>query len=96
MKIINLQEITSLEMHKTGSSAEFWNKYISEVYENCRTLAVNLAIMFGFIYVWERTFSKMDFLMNKYLFFKYCSSTTKTFFALSVQCKTGSRPLKIT
>lgn len=85
MKIINLQEITSLQMHKTASSAEFWNKYISEVYKNCKKLAVNLATMFGFIYVWERIFSKMDFLMNKYLLFKYCSSTTKTFFALPVQ-----------
>ncbi|GLV61259.1 hypothetical protein CBL_21086, partial [Carabus blaptoides fortunei] len=47
MKIIDLQEEISLQMYKTASTEEFWVKYVSEKYENCKKLAINLVTMFG-------------------------------------------------
>ncbi|KAF2902670.1 hypothetical protein ILUMI_03516 [Ignelater luminosus] len=66
MEIIDLQEDVSLQMYKTVSTAQFWAKHVPEKYENCKTLAINLATMFGSTYICETSFSKMNFLKNKY------------------------------
>lgn len=66
MEIIDLQEDISLQMYKTASTEEFWGKHVSEKYANCKTLAINLATMFGSTYVCESSFSKMNFLKSKY------------------------------
>lgn len=66
MEIIDLQENVSLQMYKTASTEEFWGKHVPETYENCKKLAINLATMFGSTYVCESSFSKMNFLKNKY------------------------------
>jgi len=66
MEIIDLQEDVSLQMYKTVSTEEFWAKHVPEKYENCKKLAINLATMFGSTYVCETSFSKMNFLKNKY------------------------------
>lgn len=66
MEIIDLQEDISLQMYKTVSTEEFWGKHVPEKYANCKKLAVNLTTMFGSTYVCEASFSKMNFLKNKY------------------------------
>lgn len=66
MEVIDLQEDISLQMYKTASTEEFWGKHVTEKYENCKKLAINLATMFGSTFVCESSFSKMNFLKNKY------------------------------
>ncbi|KAI4455799.1 epm2a-interacting protein 1 [Holotrichia oblita] len=46
VEIIDLQEDISLQMYKTVSTEEFWGKHVSEKYENCKKVAINLATMF--------------------------------------------------
>nr|XP_022911991.1 general transcription factor II-I repeat domain-containing protein 2-like [Onthophagus taurus] len=59
VEIIDLQEDISLQMYKTVSTEEFWGKHVSEKYENCKKIAINLATMFGSTYICESSFSKM-------------------------------------
>lgn len=66
MEVIDLQEDISLQMYKTASTEEFWGKHVTEKYQNCKKLAINLATMFGSTFVCESSFSKMIFLKNKY------------------------------
>lgn len=66
MEVIDLQEDISLQMYKTASTEEFWGKHVTEKYQNCKKLAINLATMFGSTFVCESSFSKMNFLKNKY------------------------------
>ncbi|GLV37439.1 hypothetical protein CBL_10595 [Carabus blaptoides fortunei] len=42
MKIIDLEEDISLQMYKTASTEEFWGKHVSEKFDNCKKLAINL------------------------------------------------------
>lgn len=66
MEIIDLQEDISLQIYKKVSTEEFWVKHVPEKYQNCKKLAINLATMFGSTYICETSFSKMNFLKNKY------------------------------
>lgn len=66
MEIIDLQEDVSLQIYKKVSTEEFWVKHVTEKYQNCKKLAINLATMFGSTYICETSFSKMNFLKNKY------------------------------
>lgn len=66
MEIVDLQEDISLQMHKNASTQEFWCKHVPEKYVNCKKLAIYLATMFGSTYLCESSFSKMNFLKNKY------------------------------
>lgn len=66
MKIIDLQEDSSLQMYKNASTKDFWAKHVLNKYMNFKTLVIQLAIMFGSTYICETLFFKMAFLMNKY------------------------------
>lgn len=66
MEIIDLQEDLLLQMHKDKSVQEFWGKHVSDKYGNCKKLAIYLSTMFGSTYLCESSFSKMNFLKNKY------------------------------
>lgn len=66
MEIIDLQEDIVLKIHKTATTQEFWSKHVPAKYENCKKLAIYLATMFGSTYLCETSFSKMNFLKNKY------------------------------
>ncbi|XP_049779688.1 general transcription factor II-I repeat domain-containing protein 2-like [Schistocerca cancellata] len=66
VEIIDLQEDISLQMYKTVSTEEFWGKHVSEKYENCKKVSINLATMFGSTYICESSFSKMNFSKNTY------------------------------
>ncbi|XP_071053685.1 general transcription factor II-I repeat domain-containing protein 2-like [Onthophagus taurus] len=66
VEIIDLQEDISLQIYKTVSTEEFWGKHVSEKYENCKKVAINLATMFGSTYICESSFSKMNFSKNTY------------------------------
>lgn len=69
MEIIDIQEDVSLLMCKTLSPEEvqeFWCMKVQDKYVNCKKLALNLITMFGSTYICESSFSKMNFLKNKY------------------------------
>ncbi|KAL4104512.1 hypothetical protein QTP88_019807 [Uroleucon formosanum] len=61
-----LQEDVSLKQYRSASTEEFWAKDATDKYSNCKQLAINLATMFGSTYICEASFSKIDFLKNKY------------------------------
>ncbi|CAI6361968.1 unnamed protein product [Macrosiphum euphorbiae] len=66
MEIIDLQEDVSLKQYRSASTEEFWAKDAIDKYSNCKQLAINLATMFGSTYICEASFSKINFLKNKY------------------------------
>jgi len=66
MEIIDLQEDVSLKQYISASTEEFWDKDGIDKYSNYKQLEINLASMFGSTYICEASFSKINFLKNKY------------------------------
>lgn len=66
MEMVDLQEDVCLQMVKSAPTEEFWGKHVLDKFTNCRKLAINLTTMFGSTYICETSFSKMNFLKNKY------------------------------
>lgn len=66
MKIINLQKDVSLKMYRSTSTEEFLSKDVIDKYPKRKQLAINLATMLGSTYICETSFSKINFLKNKY------------------------------
>eukprot|EP00102_Acyrthosiphon_pisum_P016426 XP_008187389.1 PREDICTED: general transcription factor II-I repeat domain-containing protein 2B-like [Acyrthosiphon pisum] len=66
MEIIDLHEDVSLKQCRSASTEELWAKDAIDNYSNLKQLAINLATMFGSTYICEASFSKINFLKNKY------------------------------